>query len=428
MWALVLLVLGWVAFGWADWGYDDSEDVAESIERAADVSLAVSGQLGDSSKVVNWVLGMEDRGETRSWVLEDLQRDGLADLTDLDEFLTGEAPEVEEGDEDWLLADVALGGEQLDEGDWRKLKSEYDGCPVYSWEAEALQGIAGSRGPDWIAETVAVRPAMERWMVVGTIVAASANVLAMIAGLLFLPAALATFRSPGKPGMALKAVPWKWVCAAFLISDLAASWAMIRVYSVLGTWDDWPWALDVMIDAAWRIGGAALLVWMIVPRSAHAWRIFGFDRPVGVRASLGTLGVLLLASSVWYPLAGLWFPEAPGLDFSEDGWGGLVFSVLSGVVLAPVCEELVFRGCLFGGMWSRLGFWPAALGSSAVFSAIHHYGVGGTVGVFGIGVAACLLYRHTKSLKGPILVHAAYNLLITLSLWPVYHAPYSVVP
>jgi hypothetical protein len=79
--------------------------------------------------------------------------------------------------------------------------------------------------------------------------------------------------------------------------------------------------------------------------------------------------------------------------------------------LAPISEELFFRGFLFGGLRGKLSFWPAALISGAFFGSIHLLGGSWEVipplAVFGILLA--WLYERTGSIGPPILMHALQN-------------------
>lgn len=91
----------------------------------------------------------------------------------------------------------------------------------------------------------------------------------------------------------------------------------------------------------------------------------------------------------------------------------LLFAVLA-VTVAPVVEELLFRGLVLRGLMLRLGFWPAALTSSTLFGAFHAQGAdAGTVllttanGILGLGL--CLLARHTGRLGPGMAVHALRN-------------------
>ncbi|HEX6116029.1 MAG TPA: type II CAAX endopeptidase family protein [Solirubrobacterales bacterium] len=90
------------------------------------------------------------------------------------------------------------------------------------------------------------------------------------------------------------------------------------------------------------------------------------------------------------------------------------------VGLAPVSEELFFRGFLFGGLRGKLSFWPAALISGLFFGSIHLLGGSWEVipPLAAFGVLLAWLYERTGSLGPPVLMHALQNAIaftITIS-------------
>ena len=99
----------------------------------------------------------------------------------------------------------------------------------------------------------------------------------------------------------------------------------------------------------------------------------------------------------------------------------VVLLVLLAVVIAPVTEELMFRGVMLRWLMQRTGFWPAALVSTAVFAGLHAYEVRTLAGaltlVAGVGVLGlgnCYLVRITGRLVPGIMVHATFNALAVL--------------
>jgi membrane protease YdiL (CAAX protease family) len=85
-----------------------------------------------------------------------------------------------------------------------------------------------------------------------------------------------------------------------------------------------------------------------------------------------------------------------------------------GGILAPVTEEIVFRGVIFGYL-RRWGLPAAVLVSTALFAALHLPAVPVTQIVGGIVFAVA--YHTGKSLMVPIVVHVLGNLTIfSLSL------------
>ena len=93
----------------------------------------------------------------------------------------------------------------------------------------------------------------------------------------------------------------------------------------------------------------------------------------------------------------------------------LVLAVIV-VLIAPVVEELMFRGLMLRTMMRHWGFWPAALASSAIFALFHTYEVGTLAGaltlagvVFTLGLANCLLARWSGRLAPGIMNHMLFN-------------------
>ena len=82
-------------------------------------------------------------------------------------------------------------------------------------------------------------------------------------------------------------------------------------------------------------------------------------------------------------------------------------------VIAPIAEEVFFRGYFFNALRSWKGLWPAAILTGLVFGAIH---VGSAPVPFLVplavfGFALCLLYWRTGSLYPCIALHALNNSL-----------------
>lgn len=86
----------------------------------------------------------------------------------------------------------------------------------------------------------------------------------------------------------------------------------------------------------------------------------------------------------------------------------LALAGTAAVVGAPIAEELLFRGYLFGGLAVRWGFWPAALLSGALFSA-NHLDPGSFLPFWGIGVLLAWLFWRTGTLWASMLTHFCFN-------------------
>jgi membrane protease YdiL (CAAX protease family) len=89
------------------------------------------------------------------------------------------------------------------------------------------------------------------------------------------------------------------------------------------------------------------------------------------------------------------------------GRDGVLLMVLLAVGAAPIFEEFIFRGLIFGGLRRSLGLAAAVLLSAGIFALVHP--APSVIPVFGLGVAAALVYEGTGLLLGPMVVHAVYN-------------------
>jgi uncharacterized protein len=96
---------------------------------------------------------------------------------------------------------------------------------------------------------------------------------------------------------------------------------------------------------------------------------------------------------------------------------GLVLVVLAPAVIlvAPLGEELLFRGFLYRGLRSSLPVWASAIVSAVLFGLVHLAGglalwpIVPPLMIVGIGLA--LVYERRQSLLASITAHALFNLV-----------------
>lgn len=80
------------------------------------------------------------------------------------------------------------------------------------------------------------------------------------------------------------------------------------------------------------------------------------------------------------------------------------------VLVAPVAEEIIFRGFLLGGLARRVGPILAALASSLLFAAVH-YDVGSLIPFTLIGLVFTFVYLRSGNLTSAILAHFLFNVI-----------------
>jgi len=112
-------------------------------------------------------------------------------------------------------------------------------------------------------------------------------------------------------------------------------------------------------------------------------------------------------------------------QYAPLGWR-LGLTVMA-ITLAPLVEELLFRGVLLSALILRCGAALAALLSAAAFAAIHLPGLGwqwyALPELLLLGVGLAWLRLHYRSLWPSVLAHGANNALALAVLFNTLHAP-----
>lgn len=93
----------------------------------------------------------------------------------------------------------------------------------------------------------------------------------------------------------------------------------------------------------------------------------------------------------------------------------LALTIFLGVLVAPVAEEFLFRGYLYGVMKRYAGPLAAMLLSSALFAAVH-LNLASMPALFVLALCFVIAYETTGSLLVNISMHALFNLTMFLVL------------
>lgn len=98
----------------------------------------------------------------------------------------------------------------------------------------------------------------------------------------------------------------------------------------------------------------------------------------------------------------------------------VVLFVLGAVVMAPLVEELLYRGLLLRALLRRVGPGPAVFISAVTFAAVHFLGDPNALqfipALAGLGIILGVVALRTNSLSRPILIHGGFNLTTTVLL------------
>jgi len=159
------------------------------------------------------------------------------------------------------------------------------------------------------------------------------------------------------------------------------------------------------------------LVGLLLYRNLPPGEIFGWDRTSFARA-LGR-GLLYLAAA--YPLLMLvqaMVYGAAGGDMSPqevvqflqnaDTPRDRIAVLLMAVVVAPVAEELIFRGYLYPVGKRYFGPFPAMVATSLLFAVLHGH-LASIPALFTLAMCLGLAYEKTGTLLVPMIMHAVFN-------------------
>ena len=203
-------------------------------------------------------------------------------------------------------------------------------------------------------------------------------------------------------------VPWKsidkWIGILLLIlidlgllalsqlgqrGDIAQSWALILVQLV--------YLLPVVIIFAWR-----RIPWSALGFGKFDWGTLG----IGCGLLVVSYGFIFIHNLILMVL---------GYDTQGDEIIKLfellenpVWFFLVGAVLAPLVEEIFFRGFLFQGFRARYGWVTSMLLSSAIFG-IAHLDPASLIPTFILGNLLAYLYHRTNSVWPGVIVHVLVN-------------------
>lgn len=174
----------------------------------------------------------------------------------------------------------------------------------------------------------------------------------------------------------------------FILAGIALAIMIRRVNPVrwLGLcWRDWPW------------------VFLVAPATVVCmWVIFAGLHGVGYMDLIDELGVEKVQDTV-------------AIFQKEQSVTVLILMGFTAAVVAPICEEVVFRGYLYPAVKRFVGPWVSALSTALMFSAAHG-SVSALVPLFVFGLALVALYEFTGSIWAPMAAHFLFNLATVAAL------------
>ncbi|CAA2142417.1 CPBP family intramembrane glutamic endopeptidase [Hyphomicrobium sp. ghe19] len=232
---------------------------------------------------------------------------------------------------------------------------------------------------------------------------------------------------------------WKWVATGVCLAVAIVVLATVSGYGAAAVFDIWsqikePRAFAAGEPEALMTGRVAisLFAFQVVTvasvflANARRRRVAGtpflnFDMPPGGIKTLALSVVVLMALAMLFASFVFVFnPDAlqhdlqPFAEMMKSRTWWLI--LLAAGIGAPLAEECLFRGLLFGALRpSPLGFTGAAVVTAVTWALLHaNYSPYGVAAITLIGLYLAWLRERTGSLLTPIVCHGAYNSLIIL--------------
>jgi membrane protease YdiL (CAAX protease family) len=165
---------------------------------------------------------------------------------------------------------------------------------------------------------------------------------------------------------------------------------------------------------------AAAALFVAAPRALEGVRLLpqrGLWRSVLIGLGLvlpSWIGAQLISLLVVTALERLGMRPDVGLAEEAIARVDPVVLVVALVMVAPIAEEVFFRGVVYNAWEREYGPRMAVYGSALLFALIHQ-SVFLLLPIFALGVVLAWLYRRTRSLPAAIVLHAGFNGL-TLAL------------
>ncbi len=220
--------------------------------------------------------------------------------------------------------------------------------------------------------------------------------------------------------------PWGWAECRTLLLILATAFAVSLVLRPvlhrLAAASGWSMNsfLVVLQSLLFHWIGLAAVVGLLAQRRLPWRSAFGLypatllhKAGCGVLILLGTMPVLVVATLLYnLILQGFGFqPTLQDVAFiisdETSVWMRVYFFLLA-VVLAPLFEEILFRGILLPALAKRFGATASTVAISLLFAGIHGH-VPSLVPLFILSVSLCMAYIGTGSLATSIAMHALFN-------------------
>ena len=204
--------------------------------------------------------------------------------------------------------------------------------------------------------------------------------------------------------------------------------AATMVHDLSNKNDSWNSTINMVIGILSFQGMALLLVHFFL-REHHTGWVDGFGFNIETRRAIvvGALGGLCALPVTWgleifssILLRLLAFnpkeQEAVQILRSTEGWQNRLVLGVATIIIAPVAEEILFRGILYPFI-KRIGYPKLAWWVTALLFAAVHLNVATFIPLAFLAVVLIWLYEHTGNLLTCIVTHSLFNAANFIALY-----------
>lgn len=216
--------------------------------------------------------------------------------------------------------------------------------------------------------------------------------------------------------------PWYYSLTAF-IGGFVAAQMLIVVFFVFweagggdGDNDTWFVVIASAINSLVFLGAAVTVARLAGPVHARDFGLVRASFPAAAAKSFAVLAGYFILLATYSQLVNLTPDDAPEQLGADSGTLGMLGFAILVAVLAPIAEEIFYRGMVFRALSNGVGVVLAAIISGLVFGSVHIDSLSSerllqVVPLALLGVFFALLYAWAGTLYAPIAVHATNNAL-----------------
>jgi membrane protease YdiL (CAAX protease family) len=240
---------------------------------------------------------------------------------------------------------------------------------------------------------------------------------------------------PGRPSRGDSRTPFRWTDLIYLMLFYFITGGVLTLIVVAGAFvffgisptalrkSTADWASVLIISQA-LLSGATLVFLYVVVRGRSAapfwqtmgWRSFGDHALSGSVMLRYIFGGFALAVVVGW--LGNFVGRESGIPMEElfRSRQSVLMLMALGILVAPVVEETIFRGCIFPVIARKFGITTGIIATGALFGLAHAQQLGGAWGQIGLLICVGIVLTYVRARAGTVaasyFVHLGYNTIL----------------